>query len=70
MKILLYCCFRTKIMKGISCSKEKINKVIKGSTMDAFFCLLNTITIFQVLYLAFDRQFKEQSMALDKIKTT
>lgn len=70
MKIVLYCYFRTKITKGISCSKEKINKVIKGSTMDAFFCLINRITIFQVLYLAFDCQFKEQSMALDKIKTT
>lgn len=38
--------------------------------MDAFFCLINVITVFQVLYLTFDCQFKEQSMALDKIETT
>lgn len=62
--------FVQKIMKGISCSKEKTNKVTKGSTMDAFFCLINTITIFQVLYLTLDCRFKEQSMALDKIKAT
>ena len=62
--------FSYKNPKGISCSREKINRVIKGSTMDVFYCLINTITIFRVLYLAFDCQFEEQSMALDEIETT